>query len=440
MGGFAAVQISPAQRSHPGTEWWARYQPKDYTVIEGLGSLHELRELCALAHELGIMVVADIVFNHMLVVAGSREWERAQRDTQLLKVLKQKLTDAVGPTLDAEDFQWPWFKMVGPHWDNENRYEGWGNGEWSELRYCPKVVGVHKQHLQTLLDAGVRGFRFDAVKHMRPEQLDEYSRFLHASTPGVYVYGEVLSPDARMHSEYMEPPLRMPTTDFGLTISLNKLIREGAGQVDASVDAGVAPDSSKTHIHADFRTTPAAVSADSVRFARNHDTVMNPGLYYGLDASCASARVVWIWMLAVHDGTVLLYPDDVFHNDSAALLRRAVRFRERLANCAAASEVCLRYGKAGPPRVLAILLRGLGDELVGVCLVNLAHDANLRVTSVPLPERLTCSPQDQAEVTLTKEDSATIILEPDGSLWDTEGAPQTLLIAPHDAAFLLVVP
>ena len=34
--------------------------------------------------------------------------------------------------------------------------QGWGNGEWSELRHCEKVVKVQQQHLQLLLDAGAR--------------------------------------------------------------------------------------------------------------------------------------------------------------------------------------------------------------------------------------------------------------------------------------------
>ena len=33
-------------------------------------------------------------------------------------------------------------------------HQGWGSGEWSELRYCPRVVQLQQQHLQLLLDAG----------------------------------------------------------------------------------------------------------------------------------------------------------------------------------------------------------------------------------------------------------------------------------------------
>jgi len=41
--GYSHVQISPTQKSNPGKEWWNRYQPLDYSVIEGLGSEGDLK-------------------------------------------------------------------------------------------------------------------------------------------------------------------------------------------------------------------------------------------------------------------------------------------------------------------------------------------------------------------------------------------------------------
>ena len=32
--------------------------------------------------------------------------------------------------------------------------QGWGSGEWSELRYCPRVIEAQQKHLQLLMDAG----------------------------------------------------------------------------------------------------------------------------------------------------------------------------------------------------------------------------------------------------------------------------------------------
>lgn len=68
--GYDALQISPLQKSI-GDEWWARYQPVSHECIEGLGSKEELTELCIRAREKGIMVIADLVFNHMAVSSPS---------------------------------------------------------------------------------------------------------------------------------------------------------------------------------------------------------------------------------------------------------------------------------------------------------------------------------------------------------------------------------
>ncbi|CAK9084555.1 4-alpha-D-glucan glucanohydrolase) [Durusdinium trenchii] len=188
--GFDAVQISPAQKSKHGHEWWARYQPQDYGKIEGLGSWEELKELCRRADELKLRVIGDVVFNHMLVVGSCHEWRQAQANPARLKQLQERLVRETSMRL--EDFQWPWFEMSGEHWDNENRYEGWGSGEWSELRYCERVVAAQQKHLRLLLDAGVRGIRFDAVKHLRPAHLEEHLQLLRKEK--VFAYGEVLPP------------------------------------------------------------------------------------------------------------------------------------------------------------------------------------------------------------------------------------------------------
>jgi len=472
--GFDAVQISPAQRSKSGDEWWTRYQPQDYTKIEGLGSADDLRQLCARAKELEMTIIADVVFNHMIVVASSHEWERAQGNPRELQALKKRLSQAVGPSLDAEDFQWPWFKMHGPHWDNKNRYEGWGNGEWSELRHCPKVVDVHKRHLRDLLDAGVGGIRFDAVKHMRPAHIAEYLQFLRESGCG-FAYGEVLSVDEVMQKEYME--LHMPTTDFALTVYMNAVLNptsgtkaaaagvraaalraasaeglnvanpQGSGSSGANGGGSGGSSDHGSGSAALSAPAPPALASDSVRFARNHDTVMNPGSFYGLDASCSQARVVWAWLLAVHDGTVLMYPEDLTHGTSGDLLKRALKFRSQAGISAASSEVCLRSlaapaakpsgGGGGPaPALLTVTLRSHEGGVEGICLVNLRRDVNLQVSNLPVRG----GSIDEDGVALVTGESKVVFLRADGSLQDAAGAPQSVLVPAWDAVFLVEAP
>jgi len=446
--GFDAIQISPAHKSKHGHEWWTRYQPKDYTKIEGLGSLEDLRNLCQDAQSLGVMIIADVVFNHMIVVASAHEWERAQQKPKELEKLKQKLTAAVAPTFTADDFQWPWFKMDGPHWDNENRYEGWGCGEWSELKYCPKVVDVHNRHLKDLLDAGVRGVRFDAVKHMRAEHVGEYLSFLRKQPFPVYAYGEVLSVDEKMQREYMEP-LSMPTTDFALTVYLNdvakkladvKTVSEGARV--AAARAAKAEGLGALLSGARPTTSPEApaLAADSVRFARNHDTVQNDGSFYGLGGSAIAARVVWAWLLAVNDGTVLMYPEDILDAKCAPVLTRALKFRSSAGARAERTEVCVRCtGKPGAkvhrPALVSIVLRNAEGGVEGLCLLNLLRDKKLRVGTVPLN-----SQAGGEEASLLSEDGSAVTMLADGRLVDDSGSPHTVLIPPWDGLFLVDAP
>src|SRR6185436_7214843 len=69
--GYSHVQIPPAQRSakphEPETkdEWFYRYQPIDFSTIEGRGTEAQLRSLIAKAHSCKVKVIADVVFNHM---------------------------------------------------------------------------------------------------------------------------------------------------------------------------------------------------------------------------------------------------------------------------------------------------------------------------------------------------------------------------------------
>ncbi len=52
--------------------------PIDHLSLEGLGTQDELIGLCQKATRLGLLVIADVVFNHMAVPNGVRrgDWQR----------------------------------------------------------------------------------------------------------------------------------------------------------------------------------------------------------------------------------------------------------------------------------------------------------------------------------------------------------------------------
>ena len=63
--GFKYIQISPPQLSRGDIEWYGRYQPLDYRVIDGpLGNEWELQSLINSAAKLGMGIIVDVVLNH----------------------------------------------------------------------------------------------------------------------------------------------------------------------------------------------------------------------------------------------------------------------------------------------------------------------------------------------------------------------------------------
>src|ERR671932_1259415 len=56
--GYTYIQVSPPQKSNPSPEWWARYQPIDYTIIDSpLGNEKELKELINAAHSRKMKII-----------------------------------------------------------------------------------------------------------------------------------------------------------------------------------------------------------------------------------------------------------------------------------------------------------------------------------------------------------------------------------------------
>ncbi|CAE8586174.1 unnamed protein product, partial [Polarella glacialis] len=393
--GFCSVQLSPAQRSIPGDEWWTRYQPVRYEEIHGLGSEHDLREACSACQKLGLSVLGDLVFNHMQVVASCDEWRQAQHDHGHLESLKRRLSERLGPTFNRNDFQWPWFALEGAEWDGPNRMEGWGCGEWSELQGgSPKVQSAHMAHMQQLKSCGVSGFRFDAAKHMRPQHIADY-----VQSAGVYAFGEVLSVDPAMQREYTDAvsveggPL--PTTDFLLAVWLRKFLEAGEGAVDFDQGAWVkhlldvefgrkGRPPSQAGAAAKGQLQAPVLARNSVRFARNHDTVYNDVPFYGLGGwGQEGAQVAAAWLLAAHDGTVLLLPQDV---KASSLIRQALLYRKALraqlrslgSKACAGAQTLIRARRAregGSPLTVCLACRvpdRAADEgrLLGFCVLN----------------------------------------------------------------------
>lgn len=164
--GYSHIQIAPAQKSNEaGGAWYGRYQPIDYTIIEGRGTEAELQSLTTRAHGCGLKIIADVVFNHMASCTPYYDPNTGKLDF---------------PGLSPDDFH----PREDINYGDENQIvTGWLNGDLPDLDQSrPTVQRLQKGHISKLLALGIDGFRFDAAKHIPKEALLDYIEFINVES------------------------------------------------------------------------------------------------------------------------------------------------------------------------------------------------------------------------------------------------------------------
>ena len=282
--GYSHIQVAPAQKSNPSEEWWARYQPIDYSVIEGKGSEADLRSLVTKAHSCGVKVVADVVFNHMADVP--------------------EFHDLDFPGIDHTNFH-PGCGIDYADGNRTSELDCW-LGTLPDLDQSkPAVQAAQEAHLRKLLDLGIDGFRFDAAKHMPADALQRYLDFIRDQTGGAaWSYLEVIEDGDTKASDYTSVA---PVTDFVLYASMKAAFEFGG----------------------DLRSLRVPTAADdprSVTFGRVHDNIreLNPQAINPY-ADRTDALLATTYVLAREAGTPLVLNWD---NHDFAPIRAGVRFRQ----------------------------------------------------------------------------------------------------------------
>lgn len=293
--GYTHVQIAPTQRSNgdaaggaavSSNEWWRRYQPVDFQVIQGRGSLQDLQALTQEAHRCGIKVIADVVFNHMA------------SDPQFANTLTY-------PTFSRTDFH-PRCTINYNDGNTVSERMCWLNGDLPDLDQSKSNVNnVLRGHVKLLLDAGVDGFRFDAAKHMDPSILNGLLSFINTNSNNrAWNYLEVI--DDNDTNAYMYTPTAA-VTDFVLCDSLKQAFSFGGSLSSLRV--------------------PSAINdSRSVTFGVNHDSdpTINPGFPKCQYANRGDAVLANAYVLARESGTPLILAKD---NLNVAYLPTGVKFR-----------------------------------------------------------------------------------------------------------------
>jgi len=193
--GYGAVQISPpnehaviAEANYP---WWQRYQPVSYKIKSRSGDRAEFAAMVARCHAVGVKVYADAVINHMAAPSsgvGSAGTAFTRYNYSGLYEPKDFHTCRRG------------ISNYGNHDEVTNcELVSLPDLDTSKNRVREKIA----DYLTDLSNLGVDGFRIDAAKHIKTQDL---AAILHRVSSKPFIYQEVIDPgtEAVRKSEYYD--------------------------------------------------------------------------------------------------------------------------------------------------------------------------------------------------------------------------------------------
>ena len=290
--GYSSVQTSPVQRPKDYSasytdvkgQWWKLYQPISLSFSDGntwLGTKAEFKAMCDEAEKYGIKIIVDIVANHMADASGSGN-SASNRS----------------PQIDANIRNNNSYWHVNNIWANDgSRYDmtqgsitqpdlNTGNSDIQQM-----VLSL----LNTCIDLGADGFRFDAAKHIElPNDSGCGSQFWptvingsksHAGGKDIFYYGEILNTASTAISNYTQ---YMSVTDN----------RTGDG-ILANVNSGNASGAATSYY------SIGAAPNKVVLWAESHDTYMGSS---GNTSGISNAKIKQAWaMVGSRNGATALF-------------------------------------------------------------------------------------------------------------------------------------
>lgn len=163
--GYAAVQISPPQKSVSGSQWWTRYQPVSYSIEGRSGTRAQFANMVARCKAVGVDIYADAVINHMAV--GNRNFPEVP----------------YGPN----DFH---TCTTGIDYSNAWQVQNCDLVGLNDLKTESEYVrGKIAAYMNDLISLGVAGFRIDAAKHIPHADIANIISRLNGNP---YIFQEVI--------------------------------------------------------------------------------------------------------------------------------------------------------------------------------------------------------------------------------------------------------
>lgn len=202
--------------------WWERYQPVSYKLVTRSGNEQDLAAMLSRCNAVGIRIYADIIINHMAAVSGIGT-AGSTSDASIINYPGVPFTD--------KDFHNP---MCGiQNYQDPDQVRNCNLAGLPDLNQTvPYVRDKVVDMLNRLVDLGMAGFRFDAAKHMWPQDLAViYERikplnathgFKNGARP--FIYQEVidLGNEAISKNEYTSMGV---VTEFSFSDAIGRVFR-----------------------------------------------------------------------------------------------------------------------------------------------------------------------------------------------------------------------
>lgn len=306
--GYKNVQLSPLHPSkdtNANAYWWNLYQPQGFKVATGnenpLGTKDSLKTLTKEADTYGINIIMDVVTNHL----------GGPNDAQLDKNVKNFEPVIFGDDSEGRNGLIHKNGQVGD-WGNRERVVTCAMGGYPDLQ--TEHSEVQKSVIRMLkeyIDCGVKGFRFDAAKHIETDEDDSRYRsdFWKNVTNAIYTYGEQkLGVTPYVYGEILDNPcIRFEAYTKYISVTDN---RQGS-QIRNGVKNKNVGDAANTG----YNTGDAS---KTMLWAESHDTYANrnPESKY---ISNDEINLTYAIQIARKDATALFFarPSQNYENDKA---------------------------------------------------------------------------------------------------------------------------
>lgn len=296
--GVAYVEVSPPQESIQGTQWWTSYQPVSYKLDSKLGTEAEFKNMVQQCSAAGVGIIADVVLNQTTgadVAAGDQKGVAGSEYNGSTGSYPGFATKQYPDGITAADFH-SCTKNISDYTNQKEVQECRLSSMWDFNSESEKVQDIQSDYLASLWNAGVRGFRMDAVKHIHTDSVkaikEKFAKKIGKNANDIYWIQEVIGNASEaagiQPSNYVQ---NGTVTEFGFKSEMNQTFKDKIANLKGLSD----------------RLSKDLSSDDANVFVTNWDTARNEGALTYKDG--AKYQLANAFMLAYDYGTPRLLSD-----------------------------------------------------------------------------------------------------------------------------------